>query len=107
MGNAAALMESHRLPVFVLGPLPWLFLFACGKFPGFAHVYLERFITDLIQFDTNPPAGTDVRWFEVRCRSVSDKRGLKTGWCRHPHGEMTVFVVIVHEHCENAFVLVD
>jgi hypothetical protein len=53
--TAPALNQSWtHLPK--LGPLPGLFLFACSKFPGFAHVYLERFITDLIQLDTNPAA---------------------------------------------------
>ena len=53
--TAPALNQSWtHLPK--LGPLPGLFLFACSKFPGFAHVYLESFIADLIEFDTNPPA---------------------------------------------------
>jgi hypothetical protein len=39
-----------------LESLPWLLPFRCGKLPGFADVYLERFITDLTQLDTNPPA---------------------------------------------------
>src|SRR5262245_5997257 len=70
-------------------------------------MYLERFIPDLIKFDTDPAARTHVRRLEVRLGCVLNERGLKSRPHGQPHGKMTVFVMIVHEHDKNAFVLLD
>src|SRR5262245_16684607 len=91
--SCTAAARSH-LSFSVLSRL----LFSRGKLPGFAHVYLEGFVTDLIQFDADPSARADIWRLEVGFRSIFNQRLLKTGRRREPHREMTVIVVIVHEH---------
>src|SRR5262245_41209098 len=66
---------------------------------------LQGFITDLLEFDTDPAVRTDVRWFEVGLGRVLDQCGLKAVGRRHPDGEMPVFMMIVDEHSKDAFIL--
>ncbi len=41
-------------------------------------MHFERFVANLIQYNANPPARTDIRRFKIHFRRIADQRGLKT-----------------------------
>src|SRR3712207_4341923 len=70
-------------------------------------MYLQCIVANASQLDANPAARSDVRRLEIRRRLLLDQRRLKTLPYGQPHREMTIPVMVVREHREHTFVLLD
>ena len=62
-------------------------------------MHAELFIADGAQFDADPSAHADIRRAEELLWLAFDQHGLQARRRSDPHGDVSIVVMIVGEHC--------